>query len=131
MGFAEWSIDYRNKNFPAKAQRRKGKSLNVFFAPLRLCGKLLFVLSLLGLVASAQSRRALTPADILRVNNVGDAQISPNAEWVVYTVGAVEGDQSRSTLWLWRAIFNLRPPTKPPKTTHLQTLSNDNHRIAC
>jgi len=72
---------------------------------------------LLGLVASAQSRRALTPADILRVNNVGDAQISPNAEWVVYTVGAVEGDQSRSTLWLLRASFEPRSTTTTPTTT--------------
>ena len=43
-------------------------------------------------VAYAQPRRATTsmaPADILRVANISDAQISPNGEWVVYTVSSV------------------------------------------
>ena len=54
-------------------------------------------------MAGAQNRRTMVPADILRVSNVGDAQISPNGEWVVYAVGSVSGDQTRSTLWLARA----------------------------
>jgi dipeptidyl aminopeptidase/acylaminoacyl peptidase len=50
----------------------------------------------------AQARRPLTPPDILRVANVGDAQISPNGEWVAYTVSQIEGDQTVSALWLVR-----------------------------
>src|SRR4051812_4508706 len=92
---------YRNK----LPQRRKGakkdakllnatRSLRPCFAPLRLCGKLLsyrtlFSLSITLLFSSsilAQTRRAMTPADILRVETVGDAQISPDGAWVVYTV---------------------------------------------
>ena len=41
-------------------------------------------------------------ADILRVANVSDAQISPNGQWVVYTVSSVEDDKSISSLWLVR-----------------------------
>ena len=42
------------------------------------------ILLLVFISASAHSQpRALTPADILRVATVGDAQISPNGEWVV------------------------------------------------
>jgi Dipeptidyl aminopeptidases/acylaminoacyl-peptidases len=52
--------------------------------------------------APAQTRRAMTVADTLRVANVADAQISPDGVWVVYTVSSVDGDGARSTLWLAR-----------------------------
>ncbi|MEK6333452.1 MAG: S9 family peptidase [Acidobacteriota bacterium] len=47
-----------------------------------------------------QTRRAMTPVDILRVANVADAQLSPNGEWIVYTLSTIEGEQTVSTLWL-------------------------------
>ena len=50
----------------------------------------------------AQPRRMMIPSDILRVANVTDAQISPNGQWVVYTVSAVDEDKNVSTLWLAR-----------------------------
>lgn len=55
----------------------------------------------------------MSPADILRVANVGDPQISPAGEWVVYTVSTIEGNQTTSTLWLVRAGERLsaNPPT--------------------
>jgi len=63
---------------------------------------------------SAQPRRPMAPADILRVATVNDVQISPNGQWVVYTVSTVDDDKNMNTLWLARAgsdsIFNL-PPT--------------------
>jgi dipeptidyl aminopeptidase/acylaminoacyl peptidase len=51
----------------------------------------------------SQTRRLMTPADTLRVAGVSDAQISPDGEWVVYTVSTIEGNASRTTLWLARA----------------------------
>ena len=63
-------------------------------------------------VVPAQSRRPMSPADILRVANVGDAQLSPNGDWVVYTLSTIEGEQSVSTLWLVRAGERL--PGNPP-----------------
>jgi dipeptidyl aminopeptidase/acylaminoacyl peptidase len=69
---------------------------------------LMLFLSLLG-TSSAQPRRPMTPADILRLAAVADAQISPNADWTVYTVSATEGDATRSTLWIARATFEGRP----------------------
>jgi dipeptidyl aminopeptidase/acylaminoacyl peptidase len=42
----------------------------------------------------------MTPADILRVATVSDAQISPNGAWVVYTVSTVIDDKTLNTLWL-------------------------------
>lgn len=52
--------------------------------------------------ADAQQRRTMAAADILRVANVSDAQISPNGQWVVYAVSTVVGDETVSTLWLVR-----------------------------
>ena len=60
--------------------------------------------------ARAQPRRttaSMTPADILRVANVSDAQISPNGQWVVYTVSTIEGNETISTLWLAHVVANL------------------------
>jgi len=78
---------------------------------------LLFVATLFSLCASVrpQARRPMTPADILRIANVSDAQISPNGEWVVYVVSTIEGDQSVSTLWLvGGTLVNL----SPARTSH-------------
>jgi len=96
--FKSWGV------FPAKAQRRKGTCL-------------FLSLLLLALSAFGQVRKGLTPADILRVQSVADAQISPNAEWVAYSISTVDGDQNRSTLWLLRASFEPRSTTRTPTTT--------------
>ena len=55
-------------------------------------------------VAHAQIKRPMTSADTLRVASVNDAQISPDGRWVVYNVTTTEGDTTRSTLWLARAV---------------------------
>lgn len=60
------------------------------------------LLSISSLSSLAQTRRAMTPADILRVETVGDAQISPDGAWVVYTVSTAEGEGTRSALWITR-----------------------------
>jgi len=66
-----------------------------------------------GARVQAQARRPMLPPDILRVANVSDAQISPNGDWVVYTLSTIEGEQTVSTLWLVRAGERLsaNPPT--------------------
>ncbi|HXM36294.1 MAG TPA: hypothetical protein VN920_13965, partial [Pyrinomonadaceae bacterium] len=66
----------------------------------------------------AQSHHSMAPSDILRVATVGDAQMSPTGEWVVYTVSTVEGDAMRSTIWLASAAFEGRPGlrTSPNET---------------
>src|SRR3989442_11930229 len=143
MEFNEWLIgcpssaapsSLRERNrFPAKAQRRQEAQIVGAFhcsgnrmqetkrnrpsllAPLRLCGKLLlpflFVLSI-----NAQPRRAMMPADILRVASLSDAEVSPDGEWVVYTVSINDGNQTVSTLWLVRPgekFFRIPPGVRP------------------
>jgi len=60
----------------------------------------------------------MAPADILRIANVSDAQISPNGDWIVYTVSTTEADQTVSTLWLVRAgerLSNVPPTSRQPE----------------
>lgn len=76
---------------------------------------------------AAQTRRPMSAADILRIASVSDAQISPNGEWIVYTVSSTEGDSTRSTLWLARVQRDQdrNPPTTRPAPT---TLERDQYR---
>lgn len=80
-----------------------------------------FVIAVLIVTASAlpcpaQPRRVMTPADIVRVANVTDAQISPNGQWVVYTVSSVAEDTTVSTLWIARVLpesLSVQPTAQP------------------
>jgi dipeptidyl aminopeptidase/acylaminoacyl peptidase len=64
----------------------------------------------------AQSRGAMRPQDIVKVASVTDAQISPNGQWVVYTVSSVDDDKNVSTLWLARAeSFTYPIPSPSPR----------------
>ncbi|HEX7331871.1 MAG TPA: S9 family peptidase [Pyrinomonadaceae bacterium] len=57
-------------------------------------------------------------ADVVRVVGVTDAQISPNGQWVVYTVSSVEDDKNVSTLWIARHGLDSYPiatPTPAPR----------------
>ncbi|HZE68054.1 MAG TPA: S9 family peptidase [Pyrinomonadaceae bacterium] len=60
------------------------------------------VLAALSSLSLAQPRRPMSPADILRVAAISDAQISPDGRWVVYSVSTVDGDKNQTTLWLAR-----------------------------
>src|SRR5205807_9171331 len=83
---------------------------------MNLMLKSLFALALILLlfaVAPAQPRRAMMPADILRVASLSDAEVSPDGEWIVYTLSTTDGNQTVSTLWLVRPgeRFFRTPPT--------------------
>jgi len=80
-------------------------------ATLRLCGSVLLLIVTLSLTAQSQSRRPMAPADILRVATISDAQISPNGEWIAYTVSTVDGEATRSTIWIVRSTWESRSRT--------------------
>ena len=86
-------------------------------------------------VDQAQPRRTTTtmaPADILRIANVSDPQISPNGQWVVYTVSTVNGDETVSTLWLARlgTTISVSTSTAPPTSQRLPTADWQRERSA-
>ena len=65
-------------------------------------------------LVNAQPRRPITPPDILRVAAVSDPQISPNGNWVIYTVSTVDDDKNINVLWLARADAPFTQPTPIP-----------------
>jgi dipeptidyl aminopeptidase/acylaminoacyl peptidase len=122
MEYTELLIDCVNDSrriSHAKAQRRKVRTFGCrrsSFAPLRLCVQTLLIMLSLSMHTSAQQRQQIRPADILRVSNVTDAQISPNGQWVVYSVSSVDEDQMVNTLWLARVALEPFPvPTPTPQ----------------
>ena len=110
-------MDWFNKEVSlATAQRRNG-GLNIRdrrVAPLRRCVKLLLAFAFLASPCLAQPRGVMKPSDIVKVAGVADAQISPNGQWVVYTVSSVDEDKNVSTLWLARVgLESYTFPTQP------------------
>ena len=95
-----------------RRQSRKRRFAPVLYARVMKSKFNLFISAVVVLSAVltvvAQTRR-LTPADILRVATVSDAQISPTGEWIVYSVSAVEGEQTTSSLWIVRVGERLSP----------------------
>lgn len=68
-------------------------------------------------VARAQARRPITATDIYRFKAVGAPRISPDGEWIAYTVGVVDSakDSRTSDLWMvrWNGAQTLRLTTTP------------------
>ncbi len=78
----------------------------------------LIICSLALLTPLYAQRGLLTPADTLRVATVADAQIAPDGERVVYTVSSVEGNETRTRLWLVRRSLRGTDPLRanePPR----------------
>jgi dipeptidyl aminopeptidase/acylaminoacyl peptidase len=78
----------------------------------RLLLPLLFVTTLVPAIAQQPaSRRALAIEDYYRVQNVGAPSLSPNGQWVTFTVSSrVEEDNSTATeTWIVRSDASARP----------------------
>ena len=65
---------------------------------------LTLVILLAAFVPAARAQRGMTPDDTLKIANVSDAQISPDGEWIIYTVLTVEGNATHTALWLARSL---------------------------
>ena len=104
MVYEEWSIDWLSNPenlFHAKTQRSKEAS-KFHFAPLRLCVKYFLSLLLLVIPCAAQSRTPMRPADLVKIATVTEGEISPNGQWVVYSVSSVDEDKNLNTVYLMR-----------------------------
>src|SRR6185369_2054469 len=62
----------------------------------------LLILALANSLAAQTARRPMKLDDLTRFRNVNDPQISPDGQWVAYTVGATDAkeDKSNSHIWL-------------------------------
>lgn len=79
-------------------------------------------LAILLLVAPVCSQvpRPMAPADILRFAAIGDPQISPDGARVVYTLSTVDGNETRTTVWLARATWRI---------TQVSNVNDQPHRL--
>ena len=82
---------------------------------------LLFAVTIAALLAPAparaQARRPITATDIYRFKAVGEPRISPDGQWIAYTVGVVDSakDSRTSDLWMvrWDGSQTLRLTSTP------------------
>lgn len=106
MVYREWLIDWLIKR-------------SVFSHAKALCVRNPFlILALLTTPCFSQARQPMRPPDILRVASVTNAQISPNGQWVVYSVSRIEEDKTVSTLWLARVGLDLSSLPAPTPIPH-------------
>lgn len=79
---------------PDSLRKIMNKKLHIIFY---IC---VLVLLCQSTAAAQSSPNEITPNDINRVTNVSDAQISPNGLQIVYTVSIIEGNASKTSLWI-------------------------------
>ncbi|HYG08429.1 MAG TPA: hypothetical protein VD835_00515, partial [Pyrinomonadaceae bacterium] len=66
----------------------------------------------------------MTPADTLRVANISEAQIAPDGNAACYTLSAVEGNATRTSLWCVQ-FGDERVVPAPSRRMPQQVLSGD------
>ncbi|HEX6107054.1 MAG TPA: prolyl oligopeptidase family serine peptidase, partial [Gemmatimonadales bacterium] len=96
----------------------------------RLAATTLVVLACAG---TLQAQRPVEVDDLLRLRVVSDPQLSPDGEWVAYTVGAADTvrDRRDRDVWLssWDGQRHLRLTTSP-EPEHTPRWSPDGRRLA-
>ncbi len=63
---------------------------------------LLFLFAVNNVTGQGTNKRPLKPSDVYLLKNVGNAQISPDGKWVVYTISTVDTakDRRNSDIWM-------------------------------
>ena len=62
---------------------------------------LLLILALANALPAQTARRPLKLDDMSRFRNVSDPQISPDGQWVAYTVGTTNAKEDKSNSHVW------------------------------
>ena len=96
---------------------------------------LLSVLCSSAVPARAQaSKRQLTLDDLARIRNVGDPQVSPDGNWVAFTVGTVDAEKDRrdSDLYMisWDGARQVRLTASPESGESAPRWSPDGRYIS-
>ena len=63
-------------------------------------------LCLSGIVYGQNAKRALKPADFLKVRALSDAQVSPDDKWVAYSLSEVDTARDKRVSNLWMQSLN-------------------------
>ncbi|HEY6400556.1 MAG TPA: S9 family peptidase [Blastocatellia bacterium] len=97
------------------------KILSIFFIPL------LFVVAV-----SAQTKRPMTPEDVVSLNRASDAQMSPDARRVAFVVNSWdrEADRYNSDVWMVDEMRQAIRLTSHPRRDDMPRWSPDARRLA-
>jgi len=71
-----------------------------------LCLGLLFVAAVPALAADAQAERPITLDDLARIQRVGTPVLSPDGEWILYSVSQIDTKEDKSQSHLWMAKWD-------------------------
>ena len=69
---------------------------------------ILFVitLSFIATLYAQPAKRPLKLDDLARFRNVGDPQISPDGQWIAYTVSTIDAKEDKSSTHIWLAKYD-------------------------
>ncbi len=55
---------------------------------------------------SSQSKRSLRPTDVYKIKSIADAKISPDGQWVSYTVSSVDSSKNKRSSDIWMSSWD-------------------------
>ena len=58
------------------------------------------------LPAQTPTKRSLKPSDVYRLQNLGDLQISPDGNWVAYTLSSVDSVKNKRNSDIWMVSWD-------------------------
>src|ERR1700752_2771555 len=70
------------------------------------CLSLLLILALANSFAAQTAKRPLKLDDLTRFRNVGDPQISPDGQWIAYTVSTIDAKEDKSSTHIWMVGYD-------------------------
>ncbi len=82
----------------------------------KVCYLILFML-IVAQTLQAQSKRKILPSDVYRLQNLSDAQVSPEGGWIAYVLSSVDStkDKRNSDVWMvsWDGQSNIQLTNSP------------------
>jgi len=81
----------------------------------------------------AQSERPMTPEDLYKIKNVSGPQVSPDGEWIAYTISVPSLEENRYNSDIWLIPVSGGEPkqlTNSPESDHSPRWSPDAKQIA-
>ncbi len=67
---------------------------------------ILCTIAVLAFAATAQTHHPLKLDDLARFRNVSDPQISPDGQWIAYTVSTIDVKEDKSSTHIWMVKFD-------------------------
>lgn len=84
-------------------------------------------------LAPARGQRPMTPEDLYRLKGLADPQVSPDGQWIAYTVSVPDLKKNKSDSDIWLLPLKGGEPrqlTRSPEADHSPRFSPDSRQIA-